>query len=600
MWPVLVAVAGASAALEAGRWPPHPPSAPDAAKTLRAVAKATVLGLGRTWRLRIFASIARSRLARRAAMPGEALWQRSPAWLAETRCSDNSLCVRKVVVPTAQSQQVQSQQVQPEQVQPEQAQSFDAVVIGGGPAGYAAALYGGRQGLRIALVERGKVGGTCLHRGCIPAKELLETASIYRTVRGAQAYGIGVEAASVDFAATQVRKRKVVDQQYKGLQGLLKKCKVTTFAGTGSLQPGRVVRVEAEGGAVTELRAPAVLLAAGSLPRTIPGFEVDGRFVLTSDEVLDLEHLPKSAAVIGGGAIGCEFASMLSDLGVKVTVLEALPSILPGVDKDVTAVVAKSFARRGISISTGVTVTGHAPSKDGSSTVVRFVPSGAAGGGPGGAGEQSLEVEVVVVSVGRRPYSDSLVAPGCGVEVDERGFVKVDELMQTSAEGVWAAGDLVATPGLAHVGFAEGMLVVDQLLGRDPVPIDYGKVPWCVYTHPEVAFVGYSEDAAREAGYDVVTKKDPFVGNGRAAILGDTEGLVKLIAERRPDGSAGRLLGAHMAGPWVTEQLGQGYLAVNWEATVDEVAQFVQPHPSLSEVFGETMLALAGRGLHVG
>ena len=350
---------------------------------------------------------------------------------------------------------------------------------------------------------------------------------------------------------------------------------------------------EAADGGVTELRAPAVILAAGSVPRTIPGFGLDGRFVLTSDEVLDLEQLPESAAVIGGGAIGCEFASMLADMGTRVTVLEALPGILPGVDSDVTAVVVKSFARRGIDIRTGVMVKGHTPAEDGKSTRVHFV-AGA------GAESESVEVQAVVVSVGRRPYSDGLLASGSGVDVDERGFVKVDEWMQTSAEGVWAVGDLVATPGLAHVGFAEAMVVVDQLLGRQATPVDYDKVPWCVYTYPEVAFAGYSEEAARQAGYDVVTKKDPFVGNGRAAILGDTEGLVKLIAERSPDGSAGRLLGVHMVGPWVTEQIGQGYLAVNWEATAEEVAQFVQPHPSLSEVFGETMLALAGRGLHVG
>ncbi|HMK96487.1 MAG TPA: dihydrolipoyl dehydrogenase, partial [Acidimicrobiales bacterium] len=445
---------------------------------------------------------------------------------------------------------------------------------------------GGRQGLRIALVEKDKVGGTCLHRGCIPAKELLETAAVYRTVKAAKDYGVNVDGWNVDFPTTQVRKRKVIDQQHKGLQGLLKKTGTTVFSGKGSLHPGRMVRVEGEDG-TTELRAAAVLLAAGSVPRTIPGFEVDGRLVLTSDEVLDLEQVPASAAVIGGGAIGCEFASMLSDMGARVSVLEALPSILPGVDKDVTAVVAKSFARRGIDIRTGVTVKGHTPAADGKTTFVHF-------------GDESVEAEVVVVSVGRRPYSEGLVTPGCGVEVDERGFVKVDELLQTSAEGVWAAGDLVATPGLAHVGFAEAIVVMDQLLGRRAVPIDYDKVPWCVYTFPEVAFVGYSEEAAREAGYDVVTKKDPFVGNGRAAILGDTEGIVKVIAERMPDGSAGRLLGAHMAGPWVTEQLGQGYLAVNWEATAEEVAQLVQPHPSLSEVFGETILALAGRGLHVG
>jgi dihydrolipoamide dehydrogenase len=484
-----------------------------------------------------------------------------------------------MVVPTAQSSTGQPEG------------PFDLVVVGGGPAGYAAALYGGRQGLRIALVEKDKVGGTCLHRGCIPAKEFLETASVYRTVQGAKGYGINVDGWAVDFSQSQARKKRVVDQQWKGLQGLLRKCKVTTFGGRGSLQPGRVVRVEGTDGNVTELEAPAVLLAAGSVPRTIPGFEVDGRLVMTSDEVLDLEALPSSAAVIGGGVIGCEFASMLADMGVRVTILEALPTILTGVDADVTAVVAKSFARRGIEIKTGVTVKGHAPSEDGSSTTVSFEDAN---------GEASSEFGAVVVSVGRRPYSDGLLAPGCGVEVDERGFVKVDELLQTSAERVWAAGDLVATPGLAHVGFAEAIVVMDQLLGRQPVPIEYSRVPWCVYTHPEVAYAGYSEEAAREAGYEVVTKKDSFVGNGRAAIIGDTEGVVKLVAEKAPDGRPGRLLGVHMAGPWVTELLGQGYLAVNWEATADEVAEFVQPHPSLSEVFGETMLALVGRGIHVG
>jgi dihydrolipoyl dehydrogenase len=445
--------------------------------------------------------------------------------------------------------------------------------------------------LRIALVEKDKVGGTCLHRGCIPAKELLETASVYRTVQGAKSYGISVEGWTVDFSSSQARKRKVIDQQHKGLQGLLRKCKVTTFEGNGSLHPGRVVRVEGADGSLTELEAPAVLLAAGSVPRTIPGFDVDGRLVLTSDEVLELEELPATAAVVGGGVIGCEFASMLADMGVKVTVLEALPAILTGVDADVTAVVAKSFARRGIEVKTGVTVKGHTPAQDGGSTVVSY---------EGGDGPVDLRVEKVVVSVGRRALSDGLVAPGCGVEIDERGFVKVDELLQTSAEGVWAMGDLVATPGLAHVGFAEAIVVMDQLLGRDPVPIDYSKVPWCVYTHPEVAYVGYSEQAARDAGFDVVTKKDPYAGNGRAAIIGDTEGLVKLVAEKLPNGRPGRLLGVHMAGPWVTEQLGQGYLSVNWEATADDVAALVQPHPSLSEVFGEAMLALVGRGIHVG
>jgi dihydrolipoamide dehydrogenase len=463
-------------------------------------------------------------------------------------------------------------------------EQFDVVIVGGGPAGYAAALHGGLLGLRIAMVEKEKVGGTCLHRGCIPAKEFLETATVYRTVAGAKEFGIRVEPPTVEFADSQARKQKVVNQLWHGLEGLLKKRKVTTVIGTGTLLPDRVVRVD-DG---TELTAPHVILASGSVPRTIPGFEVDGRFVMTSDEVLDLERLPASAVVIGAGAIGCEFASMLSDLGTQVTMLEALPRILPGCDKDVTAVVLRSFKKRGIDVRTGVAVTGHTPNEDGTTTTVSF-----------GNGE-TVTVEAIVVSVGRRPLSDGLVQPGTGVEVDERGFVKVDELLRTGEPGVYAAGDVIAGPALAHVGFAEGMLIIDQILGEPVVPVDYLKVPWCIYCHPEVAFAGLSEEAAIEAGYEVITKKDPFGGNGRALIIGEPDGLMKIICEKQPDGRAGRVLGVHMVGPWVTEQLGQGYLSVNWEATPADVAHYIQPHPTLSETFGETMLALTGRGLHVG
>ncbi|MGH9055491.1 MAG: dihydrolipoyl dehydrogenase [Acidimicrobiales bacterium] len=464
------------------------------------------------------------------------------------------------------------------------AQQFDVVIIGGGPAGYAAALRGGLAGLNIAVVEKEKVGGTCLHRGCIPAKEFLETATVYRTVTGAKEFGIAVEPPSIEFAQSQARKQKVVDQLWKGLQGLMKKRKVTTFIGTGTLGPGHAVRVD-DG---TELVGTHVILASGSVPRTIPGFEVDGKLVLTSDEVLDLEKLPSSAVVIGGGAIGCEFASMLSDLGASVTVLEMLPTILPGCDRDVADVVLRSFKKRGIDVRTGVNVTGHTPSADGLSTTVRF-----------GDGEY-VTVEAVVVSVGRRPLSENLGLEGTKVGVDKRGFVEVDEYMRTAEAGVYAAGDLVDTPALAHVGFAEAVVIIDQILGEQVVPVDYGKVPLCIYCHPEVAVAGLSEDAAREAGYDVVTKKDPYGGNGRALIVGEPDGLVKVICEKGPDGKAGRMLGVHMAGPWVTEQLGQGYLSVNWEAVPAEVAHYIQPHPTLSETFGETVLALTGRGLHVG
>jgi dihydrolipoamide dehydrogenase len=465
---------------------------------------------------------------------------------------------------------------------------FDIVVIGGGPGGYATALYGAAAGLSVAIVERDKVGGTCLHRGCIPAKEFLETASVQRTIEGSKEFGFDVPGFTVDFSRSQDRKIAVVDKLWKGLAGLLKGRKVTTLIGTGTLKPGLQVEVVDGEDAGRVISGRNVVLASGSVPHLLPGFEVDGRWVMTSDEFLDLRKLPASVVVIGGGVVGCEFASLLADLGSKVTILEALDAILPGCDDDLVRVVVRAFKKRGIDIVTGVKVESHSPSTDFTVTTVR-------------AGELSWDVEAIVVSVGRRPRTEGLVADGVGVHINERGFVETDEYQRTNVDGVWAVGDIVAgTPQLAHVGFAEAIVAVKGMLGEPVVPVDNGKVPWAIYCHPEVAFCGMTEAQAKAAGYEVVTKKDPFGGNSRAQIIGDTEGLVKIVAERRPDGTAGRILGVHMCGPWVTEQLSGGYLAVNWEAFPDEVAQFLQPHPSLSETFGETMQALTGRGLHLG
>ncbi len=464
------------------------------------------------------------------------------------------------------------------------ADAYDLVVIGGGPGGYAAALYGAAAGLSVAVVEKDKVGGTCLHRGCIPAKQFLETASVFRTVAGAKEFGIQAEQPTVDFAVSQARKQKVVNQLWKGLQSLMKSRKITTVTGTGTLGPGRTVRVTDADGGTAELVSRHVILASGSVPRTLPGFDVDGQFVLTSDEVLALDRLPGSAVVIGGGAIGCEFASMMSDLGTQVTVLEALPRLLAGCDADVAEVVARSFKRRGIDVHVGVPVHGHQPGQG--QTTVSF--------GDG----KSVTVDMVVVSVGRRPLSDGLLLDGTAVALDPRGFVAVDQLMRTGEDGVYAVGDLVATPQLAHVGFAEAIVAVQHILGEDPLPVDYGNVPWAIYCHPEVAFAGVSEQAARDAGRDIVVSKHRFASSSRAMIIGETEGLVKVIAEKARDGKAGKLLGVHMAGPWVTEQLAEGWLAVNWEATPADMAPFIHPHPTLSETFGEAVLTLTGRGLH--
>jgi dihydrolipoamide dehydrogenase len=460
----------------------------------------------------------------------------------------------------------------------------DVVIVGGGPGGYAAALYGAGIGLDIGLVEMRRVGGTCLIEGCVPAKELLETASVFRTVGNAAEFGVNTSAPTVDWPVTMARKQRIIDQLIGGLTTLLKHRKVTVYDGIGSLRAGRLVVVRGGDSGERELEGGAVILASGSKPRSIPGFAIDGRTVVTSDELLSIDRLPGSAAVIGGGAIGCEFASMLGDLGVNVTILEALPQILTGCDTDATRVVQRSFKKRGIEVRSGVEVEGHDP-RPGGGTTVRF------------AGE-SLDVDLVVMSVGRRPYSDLLGLEGTRVEVDERGFVTVDDRCRTGEERVWAIGDLVDTPQLAHVAFAEGMMAIRDILGEDPSPLDHHGTPWCIYCHPEVAYAGHTEESAIAAGFDVVTSKHRHGANSRAQIVGETEGLVKVIAEKQPDGTGGRILGVHMVGPWVTEQLGQGYLAVNWEATVDDVAAFIQPHPTMSELFGETVMSLTGRGLH--
>jgi dihydrolipoamide dehydrogenase len=459
------------------------------------------------------------------------------------------------------------------------AEHFDVVVLGGGPGGYAAALYGASAGLRIAMVESERVGGTCLHRGCIPAKELLQTAEVLRTVRGAKEFGVDAGQPALDLSASQARKQQVVDRLTKGLESLLKGRKVTVVPGTGTLVDAAARHVRVSDG--TELLGDALILATGSLPRSLPGVEFDGERILSSDHLLVREDVPSRTAIIGGGAIGCEFASYLGDVGSEVTVLEALPGILPGVDPQAADIVKRSFRKRGINVLTGVNVEGVTA---GDPTVVRY--------STGGATEQ-LEVDAVVVSIGRRPRSEGIGLEGSGVEVDGRGFIVVDDHLRTTVPGVYAVGDVVATPALAHVGFAEAVVAIRTILGEDVPPVEYDKVPWGIYCHPEVAFSGLTEEAAKAAGHDVVTSVSRFVGNGRALIIGEPEGLVKIVAERD-----GPILGVHIAGPWATELLAEGYLAVNWEATAEDIAPLIHPHPTLGELFGESVLALTGRFLH--
>ncbi|MEX2100200.1 MAG: dihydrolipoyl dehydrogenase [Acidimicrobiia bacterium] len=462
----------------------------------------------------------------------------------------------------------------------EAAAEFDIVVVGGGPAGYATALYGAAAGLNIALVEDRRVGGTCLHRGCIPAKELLQTAEVLRTVQTASEYGVNSDVPTLDLAQAQVRKQKVVDQITKGLESLLAGRKVTVLIGRGEMVDAHTVRVtQAEG--TTQLTATNIVIATGSEARSLPGLEFDGTRVLSSDHVLELTELPPRVAIIGGGVVGCEFASMLVDMGSSVTMLEALPRILAGTDIDAGNVVARSFRKRGIDMHFDVRVTGIEGARE---LVVTWEAA---------EQEKSVTVDVVIVSVGRAPTSYGIGLEATGVDVDDRGFVVVDDHMRTNVDGVFAGGDVVDTPALAHVGFAEAIVIVKTILGEPVLPVDYGKVPWGIYTQPEIAYCGLTEEQAREQFGEIEVSKARFGGDARAVILGETDGLVKLVA----DGD-GTVVGVHIAGPWATELLGEGYLSVNWEASAADLAALIHPHPTLGEMIGEAALALTGRRLH--
>jgi dihydrolipoamide dehydrogenase len=459
----------------------------------------------------------------------------------------------------------------------------DVVILGGGPGGYAAALYGASAGLSIAMVERDTVGGTCLNRGCIPAKALLQTAEVYRTATHAADFGImpsGDGAFRPDWSRVERRTTGVVDKLVGGLSTLLKRRKVSIVKGHGRLTGDGAVEVDGQ-----TLRGRATIIATGSVPRSIPGFEPDGERIVTSDHSTRSNVLPERVAVVGGGVIGSEFASVFTDVGSQTTLLEALPDgVLPiGPDREVAAVLARSLARRGTLVHGGARVT--APERSDGGLVVGFEAGGTT---------EKIEVDQVLVAIGRRPVVDDIGLEAAGVTVTDRGFVGVDiATMSTNRPGVYAIGDVVDTPGLAHVAYAEAIVAIKAILGEQPVPVDYARVPWVVYTHPEVAWAGLTEEQARAAGHDVEIHKHRFAGNGRAMIIGETDGMVKVVAAKD-----GPILGFHLVGPWASELLAEGYLAVNWEATPEDVGHFIHPHPSLSEAIGETMLTFTGRSLH--
>jgi dihydrolipoamide dehydrogenase len=450
---------------------------------------------------------------------------------------------------------------------------YDIVVLGGGSGGYACALRAVELGKTVALIERDKLGGTCLNRGCIPTKALLHAAEVADQTREAGSFGIRATFEGIDIAGVNAYKDKVVTTTVKGLTGLLKSKGITIIEGEGRLVSPTQVQV---GDSLIE--GEHIVLATGSGPKSLPGLELDGERIISSDHALVLDRIPQSVVVLGGGVIGVEFASVWRSFGAEVTIVEALPHLLPLEEESSSKRLERAFRKRGIKFELGARFESVKNTDGGVSVTLE--------------GGKILEAEIMLVAVGRGPVSKSLGFEEVGVEV-ERGFVKVDELCLTNVPSISAVGDLVPTLQLAHVGFAEGILVAERLGGLNPTPIDYDGVPRITYSEPEVASVGITSAVARERGYEIKEVTYDLAGNPKSKILG-TAGEVKVIAEKD-----GPVLGIHMVGSRVGELVAEGQLIYNWEAHPSDVAKLIHPHPTQSEAIGEAHLALAGKPLHV-
>ncbi|NLJ55251.1 MAG: dihydrolipoyl dehydrogenase [Intrasporangiaceae bacterium] len=461
---------------------------------------------------------------------------------------------------------------------------FDIVILGAGSGGYACALRASQLGLSVALVEKAKVGGTCLHQGCIPTKAFLHAAEVADTARTAGQFGIAASLDGVDMPGVLAYKDKIVGRLYKGLSGLVSGAGVTLIEGEGRLEgePGHTPSVVVGD---RRLTGRSVVLATGSFARTLPGLEITGR-VMTSTEVLQLEEVPERTVVLGGGVIGVELASVLASFGSSVTIVEALPRLVANEDEAVSAALTRAFKKRRITAKTGVRFE-SAEQSDGGVTVTL-------------EGGEQLEADLLVVAVGRGPVSEGMGFEEAGVGLD-RGLVVTDERLRTNLPGVYAVGDLVAGPQLAHRGFAHGIFVAEDIAGKNPAPVQDALIPKVTYSHPEIASVGLTESAAREVHGDAVrTYQYDLGGNGKSQILG-TQGFVKvvqLVGEEGTDPAGGPIIGMHMVGDRMGEQVGEAMLIVGWEAVPADLTPLLHAHPTQNEALGEAMLALAGQPLH--
>lgn len=449
---------------------------------------------------------------------------------------------------------------------------FDLLILGGGSGGYACALRASQLGLSVALVEQDKLGGTCLHRGCIPTKALLHAGEIADNAKHASEFGVNAQFNSIDMAGVNSYKDGVVSKLHKGLQGLVKSRSVTYIEGHGRLVGKNEIEVNGE-----RHHGKNIILATGSYPKTLPGLEIDGKQIITSEQALNMDRVPKSVIVLGGGVIGCEFASVWKSFGSEVTIIEALPHLIALEDESSSKQLERAFRKRGINFELGTRFKSAERNDKG---VVVTLEDG-----------KQFNAEVLLVAVGRGPVSANIGYEEQGIAMD-RGYILVDEKCRTNIPGIWAVGDLIPTLQLAHVGFAEGILVAEEIAGLNPRPINYDGVPRVTYSDPEVASVGLSTAAAKERGHDVVELNYDLAGNGKANIL-KTSGSVKLVAAKN-----GPILGIHMVGARVGELLAEAQLIFNWEAEATDVASLIHAHPTMSEAVGEAHLALAGKPLH--
>ncbi len=465
-------------------------------------------------------------------------------------------------------------------------EQFDVTVIGSGPGGYVAAIRAAQLGLKTAIVEKDKrFGGTCTLRGCIPTKQLLMSAHVYEQMQHAADFGVQASGIQLAFADVQKRKDKVVMKNAKGIEYLMKKNKITAFSGTGRLAlPGKVEITSADGKKDT-INTKSMIIATGSVVRPIAGFETDGERVVNSDHILELKEIPKSLIVMGCGAVGVEFASVYSRFGADTTAVELLPRLVPLEDEEISKELERSFRKRGIKSQLDTKLE-----------KLERTDKGVTVSGKTSKGEPvKLQAEMLLVAVGRMPYTEGLGIEGTKIIV-EKGFIKVDEYQQTGEAHVYAIGDVVPTPLLAHLASREGIVAVEHIAGhKDVRPINLRLVPSCTYCDPEVASVGLTEAKAREAGYDVKVGKFPFSASGKARILGEEEGFVKIVSESKYD----EILGVHIIGPHATELIAEACVAMQLESTAEELGRTMHAHPTVSEAVMEAAENVHGLAIHI-